>query len=271
MTAPLLEVSSLQMRFQGIKALDEVSFVAEEGAITSLIGPNGAGKTTMFNCITGMYRPTGGRVAFRGTEITGEAAHRVSRHGIARTFQNLALFGGLSVMDNLLVGAYRQGSSGLLGGAVLSGKARAEQRAAVAAAWEVLDFIEMRDMADTLPGELSYGRQKQVEFARALMQKASLVLLDEPMAGMSRAEKTAMTELIQRVREKFGMSFLIVEHDIPVIMDISDKIVVLDFGRKIAEGTPEQIQTNEVVIAAYLGADQGNAEDAAPMATTPVE
>jgi branched-chain amino acid transport system ATP-binding protein len=257
MTEPLLEVNNLLMRFQGITALDDVSFAMEPGSITSLIGPNGAGKTTMFNCVTGMYTPTSGKVTFDGVDITGEAAHRVSRHGIARTFQNLALFAGLTVMDNLLVGAYRQGSSGLLQGAFLSPRARAEQRAAVAAATEVLEFLGLLEMANVLPGELPYGRQKEVEFARALMQKARLVLLDEPMAGMSTPEKTAMTALIQRARSQFGMSFLIVEHDIPVIMDISDKIVVLDFGRKIAEGTPEQVQANETVIAAYLGTDEG--------------
>ncbi len=262
MTKPLLEVSSLLMRFQGIVALDSVSFEMERGSITSLIGPNGAGKTTMFNCVTGMYRPTSGRVAFDGTDITGEPAHRVSRHGIARTFQNLALFGGLTVLDNLLVGAYRQGSSGLLQGAFLTRQARREQQAAVAAAVEVLEFLGMPETANLLPGELSYGRQKQVEFARALMQKARLVLLDEPMAGMSTGEKTAMTALIQRARQQFDMSFLIVEHDIPVIMDISDKIVVLDFGRKIAQGTPHEVQANQAVIAAYLGSDE--AEEAVP-------
>ncbi len=262
MTQALLEVSALLMRFQGITALDTVSFTMDAGSITSLIGPNGAGKTTMFNCITGMYRPTSGKVAFDGADITGEAAHKVSRHGIARTFQNLALFSGLSVMDNLLVGAYRQGSSGLLQGAFLTGRVRAEQRAAVAAANEVLEFLGMLDMAEVLPGELSYGRQKEVEFARALMQKARLVLLDEPMAGMSSTEKAAMTALIQRARRQFGMSFLIVEHDIPVIMDISDKIVVLDFGRKIAEGTPAEVQANEAVIAAYLGTEHGTGADA---------
>ncbi len=261
MSQALLEVTSLLMRFQGITALDTVSFTMDAGSITSLIGPNGAGKTTMFNCITGMYRPTSGKVAFDGADITGEAAHRVSRHGIARTFQNLALFGGLTVMDNLLVGAYRQGSSGLLQGAFLSRRARAEQRAAVASATEVLEFLGMLDLADVLPGELPYGRQKEIEFARALMQKARLVLLDEPMAGMSTAEKTAMTALIQRARRQFGMSFLIVEHDIPVIMDISDKIVVLDFGRKIAEGTPREVQANEAVIAAYLGTEHGAGAD----------
>ena len=263
MTQPLLEVSNLLMRFQGITALDGVSFSMAPGSITSLIGPNGAGKTTMFNCVTGMYTPTSGKVSFDGVDITGEAAHRVSRHGIARTFQNLALFAGLTVMDNLLVGAYRQGSSGLLQGAFLSPRARAEQRAAVAAATEVLEFLGLLEMANALPGELPYGRQKEVEFARALMQKARLVLLDEPMAGMSTPEKAAMTALIQRARAQFGMSFLIVEHDIPVIMDISDKIVVLDFGRKIAEGTPQEVQANEAVIAAYLGTDS-QTEEAVP-------
>ena len=258
MTA-MLEIAALQMRFQGLTALDQVSFSMEKGSITSLIGPNGAGKTTLFNCVTGMYTPTGGRVAFEGEDITGQAAHRVSRHGIARTFQNLALFAGLSVMDNLLVGAYRQGSSGLLQGAFLTPRARAEQRAAVAAATEVLEFLGMPETAGLRPGEMPYGKQKQVEFARALMQKARLVLLDEPMAGMSTTEKAAMTALIQRVRAEFGMSFLIVEHDIPVIMDISDKIVVLDFGRKIAEGTPHEVQANEAVIAAYLGTESTGA------------
>ena len=263
MSAALLEIAALQMRFDGLTALDDVSFVMDLGSITSLIGPNGAGKTTLFNCVTGMYRPTGGRVSFDGADITGEAAHEVSRHGIARTFQNLALFGGLTVLDNLLVGAYRQGSSGLMAGALLSPRARAEQRAAEASAIEVLDFLGMPETAHVLPGELPYGKQKQVEFARALMQKARLVLLDEPMAGMSGTEKIAMTELIQRARRQFGMSFLIVEHDIPVIMDISDKIVVLDFGRKIADGTPGEVQANEAVIAAYLGTEQG--ADAPPV------
>ena len=224
--------------------------------VTALIGPNGAGKTTMFNCVTGMYRPTGGAVRFDGTDISGMDAHKVSRHGIARTFQNLALFGGLTVLQNLMVGAYQLGSSGLLQGALLMPGARREQREAEAAASEILAFLGMAETAGLMPSELSYGRQKQVEFGRALMQKGRLMLLDEPMAGMSGAEKAAMTELIRRVRRELGMTFLIVEHDIPVIMEISDKIVVLDFGKKIAEGSPQQVQTNPAVIAAYLGDEQ---------------
>jgi len=255
MTQALRELKDLQMRFQGLTALDNVSFIMQPGTIVSVIGPNGAGKTTLFNCVTGMYRATGGTVHFDGNDISGLRAHQISRFGIARTFQNLALFSGLTVLDNLLVGAYLQGSTGLLQGAFKTPKARAEQRAALESAYEVLEFLGMTETANLLPGELPYGRQKQVEFARALMQKSRLVLLDEPMAGMSKPEKTAMTALIKRVQAQFNMSFLIVEHDIPVIMDISDQIVVLDFGRKIAEGTPTQVQTNEAVIAAYLGTE----------------
>ena len=255
MTLALLELKDLQMRFQGLTALDNVSFAMQPGTIVSVIGPNGAGKTTLFNCVTGMYRATGGSVHFDGNDISGLRAHQISRFGIARTFQNLALFSGLTVLDNLLVGAYLQGSSGLLQGAFKTPKARAEQKAALESAYEVLEFLGMTETAHLLPGELPYGRQKQVEFARALMQKSRLVLLDEPMAGMSTPEKTAMTALIKRVQAQFNMSFLIVEHDIPVIMDISDRIVVLDFGKKIAEGTPSQVQTNEAVIAAYLGTE----------------
>ena len=255
MTQALLELKGLEMRFQGLTALDNVSFVMQPGTIASVIGPNGAGKTTLFNCVTGMYRATAGSVHFDGNDISGLRAHQISRFGIARTFQNLALFSGLTVLDNLLVGAYLQGSSGLLQGAFKTPKARAEQRAALESAYEVLDFLGVTETAHLLPGELPYGRQKQVEFARALMQKSRLVLLDEPMAGMSTPEKSAMTALIKRVQAQFNMSFLIVEHDIPVIMDISDQIMVLDFGRKIAEGTPSQVQTNAAVIAAYLGTE----------------
>ena len=249
----LLEVSEVSVRFGGIVALDGLSFDIDDGQICGLIGPNGAGKTTMFNVVSRIYQPTTGSVRFRGNDLLQVPAHGIARLGIARTFQNLALFGGLSVLENLLVGTYLQGKSGLLQGALLSRAARRERAEGVAAAHQVLNYLGLTDSADLLPGELPYGRQKQLEFGRALMQKARLILLDEPMAGMSQAEKQAMTQLILRVRAEMGVSFLLVEHDVPVIMEISDHIVVLDFGRKIAEGNPAAVQVNPDVIAAYLG------------------
>lgn len=251
----LIKVEDLEIRFGGIVALQGVGFEAKRGAITAVIGPNGAGKTTMFNCITGMYRPSAGRILFEGTEMTRVPPFRIARLGIARTFQNLALFQELSVIENLKMGAYRHGRTGLLEGAVLSSRARREEAGAEQRARETLDFLDLASVADKKPTALSYGMQKRVEFARALMQEARLILLDEPMAGMNQVEKKDLVQLILSIRDRLGVSFLLVEHDMPVVMGLSDHIVVLNFGRKIAEGRPEQIRKDQAVIEAYLGSD----------------
>jgi branched-chain amino acid transport system ATP-binding protein len=255
----LLQVDRLEMRFGGIVALHEVSLSARAGHVTAVIGPNGAGKTTLFNCITGMYRSTGGRIEFDGRTLSRMNPHEIARSGIARTFQNLALFEGLSVFENLKMGAYQRGHTGLLEGMIISPRARREEAEAERRARETLAFLGIEDVASKRPSELSYGMQKQVEFARALMQDARLILLDEPMAGMNQTEKSRLVDLILQVRDRLDVSFLLVEHDMPVVMGMSDHIVVLDFGRKIAEGEPQQVSTNEAVIAAYLGTELSGA------------
>jgi branched-chain amino acid transport system ATP-binding protein len=223
-----------------------------------VIGPNGAGKTTMFNCITGMYRPSGGRILFQDQDVTRMSPFRIAQRGIARTFQNLALFQDLTVFENLKMGAYRHGRTGLLEGAILSPRARREEAEVERRALETLEFLGISAVAEKKPTALSYGVQKRVEFARALMQDASLILLDEPMAGMNQGEKTDLVQLILSIRDRLGVSFLLVEHDMPVVMGLSDHIVVLNFGRKIAEGLPEEIRKDEEVIAAYLGSDSAD-------------
>ncbi len=259
MTAPLLSVSGLTKRFGGLTAVDGVDFAVEEGQIVGLIGPNGAGKTTVFNLISRLYEPTAGRISFAGQDLLRFPPHRIVGLGIARTFQNLGLFPYLTVRDNLLVGQHAQLRGSVLSLALGVGRGRREESAAARAAAELLASFGMEGIGSAPASLLPYGTQKVVELLRALMANPRLVLLDEPVAGMNVTETQAMAQFIRRLRDERGITVLLVEHDMSLVMDVCDHIVVLDFGRKIAEGPPGEIQTNPRVIEAYLGEEADRA------------
>jgi branched-chain amino acid transport system ATP-binding protein len=253
--APLLEVDDLTMQFGGLSALGNVEFSIGEGEILGLIGPNGAGKTTCFNVITGVYQPTSGDVRFKGRSVAGEDRYRITRRGIARTFQNIRLFPDMTALENVMVGADTHHSSSVVSAMLGLPKHRREQKEGYERSYALLEFVGIADRADDAARNLPYGYQRRLEIARALATKPELVCLDEPAAGFNPAEKRDLMGLIRRIRDQ-GYTVLLIEHDMGLVMGVTDRIVVLDFGRKIAEGTPAEVRSNKAVIAAYLGEQQ---------------
>ncbi len=250
---PVLQVSNLVKSFGGLRALSQISFDVYEGEILALIGPNGAGKTSLFNCVNGVYKPEEGSVKFLDRELLGLAPHKIAQLGISRTFQNLALFNNLTVMDSLMLGCHVLMKTGILSGAVWFGRARAEEAHQRNRCWEIVELLSLEPYADVPVGILPYGIQKQIELGRALAVKPRLILLDEPVSGLNPAETRTLGEILLKVKDDLGLTVLLVEHDMALVANVADRVVAMNFGEVIATGSPEEIASHPSVIEAYLG------------------
>lgn len=249
----LLEVTDLTMRFGGLIAVDSITFDVKRDEVFAIIGPNGAGKTTVFNCVGGFYKPSSGRITMDGTNITGHPSHKVAQHGLVRTFQNVRLFKKLTVLENLLVAQHTHIEAGLFKGLLKTPGYRASEKSALQEAAKWLDFMEIREFANREAGTLAYGHQRKLEIARCMITRPRLLMLDEPAAGLNPQEKVNLQLLIDQLRREFDVAVLLIEHDMSLVMGVSDRIMVMEYGKQIMTGLPEEVRNDPQVIKAYLG------------------